>query len=255
MIRMEMTARLLGIRVSGGVDEFRDLLEALYQLVPQEVGTEPLPADMLGNRVLGLCYDLRHAARGDHGVVLTEDSIVCDITGEGHESVDLKTAVCYFEVLYPELCYQLMGIEYLIERRCLELTRKHYRDPYALKGAWDMVTTLSRQPQAAFLRCMGEALPAARFAGLVDAMEHGWRNLSGMYVQYLDHLNLEFLRMRPEQREGQFDRIIQRMTGYAAQDDYQEMARTLEADATRYRAAVNDLELDEEDRYPEEYDW
>ena len=69
MIYVKATKHLTGVTIQGDLDDFNDLVSAIYRMT----GTSEEVGDLyegVKNRLLGLCYDIRHAYMGDRDIVL-----------------------------------------------------------------------------------------------------------------------------------------------------------------------------------------
>ena len=59
MIRIQNTPNLLGVTTMGDINDLDELYEALHTIVGEEL--EYPDYEMVRLRVLGVCYDIRHA--------------------------------------------------------------------------------------------------------------------------------------------------------------------------------------------------
>ncbi|WP_407081839.1 DUF6904 family protein, partial [Psychrobacillus antarcticus] len=62
MISMQNTPNRLGVTTTGDFQDFEELYEALHTIVGEEM--EYIHYDAVRIRVLGVCYDIRHALMG-----------------------------------------------------------------------------------------------------------------------------------------------------------------------------------------------
>jgi hypothetical protein len=63
MLKAVHTTNMAGIRTIGDYNDFEQLYEAIHQILPEE--GEDMEVEGSRLRVLGFCYDLRHALMGD----------------------------------------------------------------------------------------------------------------------------------------------------------------------------------------------
>ena len=71
MITIKPTEHLVGINVQGDYYDFEGFVDAVHRLTgiyPEEDYSDPYYASC--NRLLGICYDIRHAYQGDRDIYL-----------------------------------------------------------------------------------------------------------------------------------------------------------------------------------------
>ena len=78
MIQAKVTKNLTGITIQGDYDDFNDLVNAIYWMTGVDSNEAGL-YDEVKMRLLGLCYDIRHAYMGDREVVLKDNVLNEDL--------------------------------------------------------------------------------------------------------------------------------------------------------------------------------
>ena len=74
MITARPTEHLTGIIIEGEYEDFYELVDGIYRMT----GLEEDYGDLywsVKNRLLGLCYDIRHAYQGDRNVKLVDNGV------------------------------------------------------------------------------------------------------------------------------------------------------------------------------------
>jgi len=192
MISIQPTHRLTGVTVSGDVHDFQELYDALHTVVGEE-GEYP-NYDAVRIRVLGVCYDIRHAIMGNRGAKHVPNGL--DRDGMRYLSITGSDMNIYltFEVLLPEMMfvsYALNDFIHLFERN----NKTH---------AWNSTSMAVRKFQSAFATCLEDTLTEKKFAQLKKYfLSSSLWNISkydGYMTQYVDMFNIKFIEMDRDKR-------------------------------------------------------
>ena len=109
MITAKPTEHLTGILLEGEFNDFYELVDSIYRIT----GLEDDYKDMywsVKNRLLGLCYEVRHAYQGDRNVKLVDNG-VHDEMMKWHSMVMPKQNVHFsVEVLFPEALFVAFAV-------------------------------------------------------------------------------------------------------------------------------------------------
>lgn len=252
MIRMEMTPNFTGVKISGTQEEFEEIVDAIYELIPDEL-SEDSRYYVISNRILGMCYDIRHAFMGDR-----EIEIVRDKTPEHLVDKDLPVEQTSFVVsdnfLYPELCYVVMALDVVIEYRMRKLSKNRFMEHRDAQVRWDRTILLMRLFQSTFIDCMEKALTPKSFARLRNLIDGGGDRIQLMYGQYLDLKNFEFIDMTPEKRKTGLSVVVKRLVEYQNDPMYHALADSLQRGAEEHGASPHELQFDGLD-YPDVIEW
>ena len=74
MISAKPTENFAGITIEGDHDDFYEIMESIYRMT----GIEDSYDDYywsVKNRLLGVCYDIRHAFMGDRAIKLVDNGV------------------------------------------------------------------------------------------------------------------------------------------------------------------------------------
>ncbi|MCB8818349.1 DUF6904 family protein [Desulfosporosinus shakirovi] len=71
MLKVSATENLAGVTISGDQSDFETLYDSLHEIVGDEEDHPYHEGARL--RVLGVCYDLRHALMGDREIIMIKD--------------------------------------------------------------------------------------------------------------------------------------------------------------------------------------
>ena len=112
MITGKPTENLNGILLEGDYDDFYDLVDSIHRMTGLEEYYED-PYWSVKNRLLGLCFDIRHAYQGDRTVKLVDN-------GAGEELMKLHSMIMpsqnvHFavEVMFPEAVFVALSVQEL----------------------------------------------------------------------------------------------------------------------------------------------
>ncbi len=72
MITITNTPNLTGVTISGDFNDLYNLVEAFHEITINEYSEKHHRYIEISTRVLGLCYDIRHAYQGDREIELME---------------------------------------------------------------------------------------------------------------------------------------------------------------------------------------
>lgn len=203
MIRIQNTPNLTGVTATGDIHDFEELYEALHTIVGEE--SEYTHYDAVRLRILGVCYDIRHAMMGNRGAqhvsngLDREQMLRLSITG-AEMNIYLS-----FETYWPEMIFVCYALNDLIHLR-----EKNYKT-----HAWDATIATVRKFQAAVAICLQETLTIHKFAQIKKYITplRVWdtHKYEGYATQYLDMLNIKFIQMDPSKREKNLSIFAKRL--------------------------------------------
>ena len=104
MLHTKPTEHLTGITIQGDYNDFFELVESIYRITGLDDNRTSFYYGVK-NRLLGICYDIRHAFMGDRDIVL-EDNGMRENIMKWHEQITPTQNVYYsVEVLFPEAIF------------------------------------------------------------------------------------------------------------------------------------------------------
>lgn len=240
MIHLENTPNYAGVYVSGDWNDFNELYDALHFVVGEEGEYSGL--DQVRLRVLGVCYDLRHAMMGNRSARFVANGMDRDkmryLSIAGSES----NIYLQFEVLWPELLFVSFSLNEFID--ITVRTKKLH--------TWDASIAAVRKFQAAVAICLEETLPESKFKMCKRYLQP--RRLHSFYnytTQYIDELNIKFIEMDADKRFANISIMVKRVN--EKNDRYFKVREDVVA-AAKYHGVSTDMIKFKGD-YPEEIDW
>ena len=218
MINITNTPNMTGVLLAGDSEDFEALYDALHIIVgPEETAFGLAEARM---RVLGLCYDLRHARMGNRNVVFHEHGLDAEqmkylaIVGPTHN------LYLSFETYWPEMLYIVFVLNEFIE--------SYERRPKT--HTWDENIAIVRLFQSKVLKLAGETMTDKQFASFKKRTD-GTKALSysfyaNLYTQYVDYLNLLWIAMDKEERQKKLSIFAKRLNQHTT--DYEKLKKRID---------------------------
>lgn len=243
MIRIHNTPNFAGVHITGDYWDFDELYEAVHQIIRSREEDDGYGQPR--RRILGLFSELRQAQLGNRGIEAVPNGF--------SENGDLKIPIKHtgnnvylgFEALWPEVLFAAFSLTDFIG---------HFMDSEGVHS-WDPSVAAVRKFQSAVARCLEETLSPNRYRQLRKYIDpHGLfakTKYQNYLVQYIDRLNIQFLRLQPERRKDSIGVMVKRICEldslyYNFRSDFIDLAEGLH---------VHVSELRYKEDYPETIDW
>ncbi len=221
VLRAVNTPNRLGIEISGDVEDFHILYDALSKLAGDEDKWPYLEEARL--RILAVCYDLRHALQGHYEVQTYDNGLLPEIIRSRGRLGPRENIRFAFKILYPEAMFVAAALnDFLFIYQGPHGESIASRQP---ADQMDLNIVYGRYFQALVLRCAEEITSKSGFKRLRNAMNTQFPWTYQYFSQYLDYLDEEFVRKRPERRGVILPTLVERMTSKGP--EYQEVVRSI----------------------------
>lgn len=256
MIRIRNTENLTGVTISGDFDDLYNLVEAIFSIAINESSEKNRHYADMSTRVLGLCYELRHAYQGDREVELVENQMN-EEKMKFHSVIAPRSNLYYnCNYLYPEMFYIMLALDQLVEIRMQQLTKTKFllREALDKRVIWDDKIAAIRSFQAEFVKCVKGTLTENTFARWMNIMNGYNTNVDSMETQYLDLLNIKYIKMSKKKRMKSFTSLAKRIAEYYRDSDYQEISEVVGEGAKEYGCPKSEIRLQGVE-YPEDFQW
>lgn len=249
MLKISATTNLAGVTISGDNGDFETLYDSLHEIVGEEGDHLAHNASRL--RVLGVCYDLRHALMGDRGLLFVKNGM--DTEKMKHMGTITHDTNVYLSinVLWPEMLFVLMALNNFCRFRAYKLTKKRYDMMLDKSVIWDHDIAQVRLLQAEAAKCLQETVARKTYSRMINMMVKDYTWLENYITQYVDVLNVRFLEMDKAKRLKNFSIMAKRLTEKG--DEYQSIESIILEAAREYNRSPDDIRLKLE--YPEQIDW
>lgn len=239
MIYVKNTPNNTGVAIYGDHLDFEELYEALHAIVGDEDEYSSYEAARI--RVLGVCYDLRHALMGNREFEFVDNGMDRDKMRFRQIIAPEKNVYLVINVLWPEMLFITMALNNFIV-----LNYKKCKHPQ-----WDKTTAAVRKFQAAVAECLGQMVSEASFKRLLKVMLSDYNSFSYYITQYVDLLNCRFLDMTKEKRQKNLSTIAKRIAELGP--EYEKVRHEVWEAAREYGCSAENIRLAIE--YPEHIEW
>lgn len=260
MITAKPTKNLTGILIEGEFDDFYELVDCIYRMTGDNDDYHD-PYWSIKNRLLGVCYDIRHAFQGDRTVRLVDNGVHDDLM-QWHSMVMPKQNVHYaVEILFPEAVFVALSIPdlYLTSGAYYgsrARNRKKKESEYETV-VYDYADYLKDQAMlnlfsSVVLSALAKVIGDEEFEKIMRQKQQYDTSYEHYVTQYVDKCNIEYMKTQPDKRKDKLRNIARRLAKKPGA--YNNMQRTLEAAAREYGCSIHELHDSRMD-YPEEIEW
>jgi hypothetical protein len=249
MIYIQNTPNNTGVSIYGDHMDFDNLYNALFKITGEEGEKDGYQGACL--RVLGLCYDIRHALMGDREIEFVDNGMDKEKSKRMGILAPVKNLYMKINVLWPEILFVTMTLNDLIRLYAKKQSKKIYDQVLDKKNIWDPNIATVRMFQAEIAKCLKEIVTEATYNRVISTMNGDYPLVRAYCTQYIDFLNISFLDMSKEKRLKSISTMARRI---AERDEgYRELKEQVYEAAKRSECAVDDIGMSE--MYPEEVEW
>ena len=260
MIIVTNTENLVGVTISGDYYDLNQLVDALHEItvsdMDEDLDKSSLSYLNISIRVLGVCYDIRHAAQGDREI-FTEENMISESQMEAHEKIVPKQNVYYScNVLYPEIVLVMMALNDLVKFRMSKLVKSRYDfdAPFDKAVIWDKTISVIRVFQSAFLDAISTVLTKSSLSRWQNLVNCRYTEVRGITNPFVDSWNIKYLKMNKELRAKKLVTITKRFTEYFNDPDDRGYRMAIGKFTEEHHCAESDIHFNGLD-YPEQVDW
>lgn len=249
MIFVKNTPNNTGVAIYGDYMDFENLYEALQTIVGNE--DEFVTYDAARIRVLGVCYDIRHALIGDREIEFVDNGMDDEKKRRMSVLAPDKNVYLKINVLWPEMLFVTMALNDFIRLYARKKAKKSYDFMLDKQNIWDEAIALVRFFQAAVVKCIKETVSEASFSRMMNLMNKDYTWFDGYTRQYLDILNCRFIDMDSEKRLKSIPIMTKRLAERG--EEYQQVRAEVAATAREYNTYEANIKPPVD--YPEDIEW
>lgn len=255
MIKVTPTGNLTGVSIQGDYCDFKQLIESIYNItgVGEEFGH---PYYAVRNRLLAVCYDIRHASMGQRDIVTEENGMNTDIMKWQNMIVPERNVYFSANILFPEAIfvslavpetYTYSALDYGIKGNRADEGLPHipYADYYTDRAVLDVLF-------AGIWQALGSVIGDEELEKILRSKEDSNENYVYYVSQYLDKCNIELLRTDVEKRKDKLKNITKRLV--KKPKTYLNMENELKTYAREHSLSIYQLSYPGIE-YPEEIIW
>lgn len=242
MIYVQNTPNNTGVAIYGDHMDFENLYEALHTVVGNE--EEFISHSAARIRVLGICYDIRHALMGDREIVYVDNGMDEEKKRRLSVLAPDKNVYLKINVLWPEILFVTMALNDFLQLYAKKLAKTCYSiDLFTEhKVIWDSSMAQVRMLQAAVAECLKRAVAEGAYARMLKVMNGRYVSFGGYITQYLDLLNDRFIKMSKEKRLKSIASTAKRIA--EPDREYRDLQLHLREEARKRNCRVDELRLD-----------
>ncbi len=254
MIQVTSTKEMAGVHVSGTRDDLFQLVDAFHAITVNEYHQEKHLFGYIGmsTRILGICYDIRHASQGDREVEMVENGMSRELMTAHGVVTPLENVHFACDLIYPEVLHCMIALNILIELRAgSRSSAEKLLDRHVI---WDETAAVIRNFQAQVTACLRNTLSPASYTRMLGYLNNRSCKLNSMLHQYLDVLNIEYLALDREKRLKQLNRTAKRISYFSDDPHYQSINHSIHHAAQEYGCETDEIRLVGYE-YPDEIIW
>ena len=193
---------------------------------------------------------------GDIGVELVDNNMDGNKM-KWHSIIAPENNVYYkCNSLYPEMFFIILALNELVNLRIVELTKAKYVYKEALAGKviWDDTIATIRSFQAEFAKCVKGTIKETSFTRWINFMNKDYLFIRGMAGQYVDVLNIKYIKMTAGKRLKSLTSIARMIAEYEYDEEHEQIKEAVEEAAKEYGCAQGEIRL-QGIEYPEDIKW
>lgn len=239
MIFVKHTPNHAGVAIYGDYLDIEELYNTLHDVVGKE--NEYTSYQGVRMRVLGFCYELRHALMGNREFEFIDNGMDENRMKELAMITPKKNIYVGTHVLWPEMLFIIMCLSDFILLR-----QKKIKYP-----EWDANIAAVHKFQAAVGECLKQAVTETSYKRILNMITHDYTWFYGYTIQYIDILNGKFLAMSKEKRLKSIATIAKRIAENG--DEYRAVREEVLEESLKYNCPVDEIQYDWD--YPENIQW
>lgn len=249
MIFLKNTLNYTGVTVYGDKMDLEELYAALHTIVGDE--DELISYEGARLRVLGVCYDIRHALMGHRAIEFVDNGLDADKMRFLSVATTDKNIYYTFNVLWPELLFITMALNDFVSLYAKKQVKNSYNPIQDYRNIWDSTIAQVRGFQAAIAKCIKETIPETSVSRIMKLMTSDYTYYNYYATQYLDELNCHFIDMNKEKRLKNITIMAKRIAEQGK--EYQEVKEAVISAARKYNCSMTEIRSLVE--YPEDFEW
>lgn len=256
MIKVNPTTNLIGISIRGDYADFNDLIDSIYRLTSFYDDLHDFHYGVK-NRLLGLCYDVRHAYMGDRDVVLEDNGMSREKMRDYGVITSAQNVYYSVNVLFPEAIFVAASVPnmYIYSSRYYGKRATKAADP--LQPAFPYSDYIKDQANldvlcASIWKALGQVIGEEELEKILTLLQRTEEEYFDYATLYIDKCNMELFKAtvdkRPDKLKSIAKRIIKKSTSYY------NLENDLKCSAKIFNTNIYELE-DPSIVYPDEIEW
>ncbi|MDD3416923.1 MAG: hypothetical protein PHY47_23505 [Lachnospiraceae bacterium] len=255
MLQTKPTEHLMGITIQGDYNDFSELVDSIYSVTGLDENSEDIYYGVK-NRLLGICYDIRHAYQGDRNVVLVDNNMNRDKM-KWHEMITPEQNVYYsVEVLFPEAIFVAAAVPHMYM----------FSDKYYGSRANKSEMSIPPVPYSNMMRdkanldvlcggiwqALGQVIGDDELERIIHSYQLAREDYMDYATHYIDKCNIELYKTPVDKRKDKLRNIAKRIV--KKPQAYFSMEQNLKYWAKEHKTTIYELK-DPKLEYPEKIEW
>ena len=249
MIVVRNSPNNTGVVIIGDQLDYERLYEALHEMVGDE--DEHIAFQSARLRVLGICYDLRHALMGDREIEFVPNGMDKDTMKRMSVMAPDKNVYLRTHALWPEILFVTMALNDFARLYAAKKSSKKYDMFLSKELIWDHSLAMIRGFQAAIAQCIKDTVSPSTYSRVKNLMMKDYAWFDGYTWQYLDILNCRFIEMDKDKRLKNIPIMAKRLAERG--DEYLRLRTEVIAAAERYNTSSEGIAVSVD--YPDVIEW
>ncbi|WP_249028571.1 DUF6904 family protein [Tannockella kyphosi] len=251
MISVIPTKNLLGVTIQGDYGDFYQLTRSIHNLSGYDA-EDDLRTYGVMMRLLGLCYDIRHAYQGDRNVLFVDNNMYPELQDFHDITCSDKNAYFSVEVFFPEIIFLACSVPTLY-RFCKE----NYGKAMDVLPAVPLTQYYLDVANLNFLfasvwQAIGEVIGEEDVMKIRRSYDKNPEDYTLYTTQFVDKCNIEYYKTNVSKRKDKLRIITKRIVSKTG--IYYDMEENFEYWAEKYKTSIYELS-DPKLEYPEEVEW
>ena len=210
MILAKNTPNNTGVAIYGGFMDFTGLYAALHNIIGKD---EEFPSyDGIKDRILAICYELRHAMEGDSEIEFVDNGVRKEQKIRMSVLAPEKNVYLRLNVLWPEMLFLIMALNDFVRLYATKRARSRYDIMMDGQNVWDETIACVRLFQATVAKCIRETVSEASFRRIMNLLNKDYLWLERYTVHYVDLLNARFVAMDKAKRLKNISLMAKRLS-------------------------------------------
>ncbi|WP_078544543.1 DUF6904 family protein [Litchfieldia alkalitelluris] len=249
MIYINNTPNYAGVTVYGDFFDFEELYLSLHTIVGEEDEWSAHESSRI--RVLGICYDIRHALMGHREIEMVDNGFDREKMKYLSIIANDKNVYMGFNVLWPELLFVTIVLNEFVTLYAKKQVKNSYKPILDYRNVWDSSIAHVRVFQAAILKCLKDSISESSYSRTLKLMNSEYQSFTYYATQYIDELNVKYLSMDKEKRQKNITIMAKRIAEQSG--EYHKVREAVLAFAREHNCSINEVRTGND--YPEEIDW
>lgn len=258
MISIKPTENLTGVTIQGDFYDFYELVDTIHRMFTSEEDDRSDSYYGVKNRMLGICYDIRHAYMGDREVVLKDNAMSKELMKWHKIKTSMQNVYYSVNLLFPEAIFVAVSASHAFLEASSEYGKRGRAKeekgglPAFLYSDYIRDRANIEVFCAGIWQALGEAIGDEELEKLIRFMLRSYEDYRNYATHYIDKCNIELINTPLEKRKSKLKSIAKRMI--KKPDAYYNMKDDLDYWAKYYNTSIYELRLPELE-YPEVIEW